>query len=298
MKRDIEEFLVYIKEQKQYSTNTVINYQKDLALFCHFLEENGFCDFKKCDYEFIRSYLVFLYHQKYQSKTICRHISTLRSFFKYMKSKHKIDDNPMVLVSNPKIEKKLPKFLCYQDTERLLMTDENTPLDIRNQLLLELLYSTGVRVGELISIKVKNIRKSEQKIYILGKGKKERIVFFGTICREKLEKYMNIRSQLLKEPTDYLLLDSKGKPLTPQKVRYIINQVIQKQGLLMHVHPHMLRHTFATHLLNEGADLKTVQELLGHENLNTTSVYTHVSNEQLRKNYLEYHPRARTKKSE
>lgn len=296
MKTDIEEFLVYIKEQKQYSINTVINYQKDLSLFFHFLKENGFYNFKKCDYELIRSYLVFLYDQKYEPKTVCRHISTLRSFFKYMKSKHKIDDNPMILVSNPKIEKKLPKFLCYQDIERLLTVSGNTSIDIRNQLLLELLYSTGVRVGELISIKIKDIIQQEQKIYILGKGKKERIVFFGNICKEKLERYMNIRSELLKEPTDYLLLDVNGNPLTPQKVRYIINQMIQKKGLPMHVHPHMLRHTFATHLLNEGADLKTVQELLGHENLNTTSVYTHVSNEQLRKNYLEYHPRARTKK--
>ncbi len=202
----------------------------------------------------------------------------------------------MTLITNPKTEKTLPKFLSYQDLEQLLTcSDTEEPLEIRNQLLLELLYSTGVRVSELISIQLTDIKQKEQKIYINGKGNKERIVLYGDLCKKKLERYLQIRSNFTKQSSSYLLLNNKGQPLTQQGIRYIIDQMIKKYALNIHVHPHMLRHTFATHLLNEGADLKTVQELLGHENLETTGIYTHVSNEQLRNSYLKYHPRAQKK---
>lgn len=294
MEEQIEFFLNYIKEQKKYSEYTVIGYQKDLEQFLTFLKAQKILKFSKCNYDILRKYLLFLHNQGYQNKTICRHISTLRSFFKYLKAKKIIADNPMLLISNPKVEKKLPKFLYYQDLEKLLeCPDTKTSIGIRDRLLLELLYSTGVRVSELISIKITDIKKNEQKIYITGKGQKMRIVLYGTICKEKLEQYLEIRSSFLqKGDSDYLLLNERGKPLTPQGVRYILEQIIKKNALSFHVHPHMLRHTFATHLLNEGADLKTVQELLGHENLETTGIYTHVSNENLRKSYLEHHPRA------
>ncbi len=295
MKEYVEQFLIYIREQKKYSLYTVVSYQKDLEQFVGFLVTKNIFNFKKCNYDILRKYLLFLYNQGYQNKTICRHISTLRSFFKYLKSKHIVDDNPMLLITNPKVEKKLPKFLYYQDLEKLLDSpDSETSIGIRNRLLLELLYSTGIRVSELISIQLDDIKKNEQKIYITGKGNKERIVLYGTVCKEKLKQYLEVRSSFLKkQDSNYLLLNDNGKPLTPQGVRYIINQIIKKYALSIHVHPHMLRHTFATHLLNEGADLKTVQELLGHENLETTGIYTHVSNEGLRKSYLEHHPRAR-----
>lgn len=291
----MEMFLNYIKEQKKYSDYTIINYQHDLECFFQFLNTQNIARISKCNYDTIRKYLLYLHNQAYQNKTICRHISTLRSFFKYLKARNIINENPMLLISNPKVEKKLPKFLYYQDLELFLNSAKmDTPLDIRNQLLLELLYSTGIRVSELVSIQLHDVRENEQKIYIKGKGNKERIVLYGKVCKEKLEQYLKVRSSLLKKNiSDYLLLDSKGRPLTPQGVRYIFNQVIKKNNLSFHVHPHMLRHTFATHLLNEGADLKTVQELLGHENLETTGIYTHVSNESLRKSYLDHHPRAK-----
>lgn len=290
----MEQFLKYVKEQKRYSINTVIGYQNDLELFSLFLKENNISDLKKCNYERLRSYLLYLHNHSYQNKTICRHISTLRSFFKYLKSKQIILENPMLLIHNPKIQKKLPNFLYYQDLEKLLnLPNNDTILGIRDQLLLELLYSTGVRVGELVSIKLKDLRMNEQKIYIKGKGNKDRIVLYGSICQEKLEQYLKIRSELIqKKQTDFLLLNSKGTPLTAQGVRYIMNQIVQKGALSFHIHPHMLRHTFATHLLNGGADLKTVQELLGHENLETTGIYTHVSKEQLKNSYFKHHPRA------
>lgn len=295
MEEIIEEFLRYMKEQKKYSDNTVASYQNDLEQFLFFLKENHIIKFKNCTYELLRKYLLFLHNKNYQNRTICRNISTLRSFFKYLKAKKIIDDNPMLLVNNPKVEKSLPKFLYYQDLETLLESpDTSTVLGKRDALILEFLYSTGVRVSELISIKLQDIKKGEQKIYITGKGQKMRIVLYGSICKQKMEDYLSVRRELLKDSSSlFLLLDAKGHPLTPQGVRYIINKIIETKALQIHVHPHMLRHTFATHLLNEGADLKTVQELLGHENLETTGIYTHVSNEQLRKSYLSAHPRAK-----
>jgi len=288
------EFLQYLLEQKKYSENTVISYRKDLNLFLDFLHQKNVKTFSSCTYAIIREYLAFLHNQSYQNKTICRHISTLRSLFKYLKFKNKIEQNPMTLISNPKIEKKLPKFLYYQDLERLLEAEtDDSLLGARDRLILELFYSTGVRVSELINIKIKDIKQKEQKIYIFGKGSKERIVLYGKKCKDKLEAYLKFRDELSYQKCDYLLVDWKGEQLTSQGIRYIIDKVIQKNALSMHVSPHMLRHTFATHLLNEGADLKTVQELLGHENLETTGIYTHVSNEQLRKSYLEHHPRAK-----
>lgn len=295
METQVRKFLIYLEEQKKYSHYTIVNYQKDLTQFLLFLKSQKIHDFLDCNYECIRSYLLFLHNQAYQNKTICRHISSLRSFFKYLKSKEKIKDNPMLLIRNPKVEKKLPQFLYYQDLEMLLSSPNvNTVLGARDSLLLELLYSTGVRVSELISIQLQDIHLKERKIYILGKGNKERIVLYGKICEEKMNRYLKMRKELCKNlGEEHLLLDAKGNPLTAQGVRYILNCVIKKNALSIHVYPHMLRHTFATHLLNEGADLKTVQELLGHENLETTGIYTHVSNEQLRKSYLEHHPRAK-----
>lgn len=294
IEENINEFLQYIKIQKKYSDYTVDNYKRDLHLFLKFLKKEQIKDPSKCTYELLRQYLLFLHDQGYQSKTICRHISTLRSFFKYLIYRKKITTNPMTLISNPKTEQKLPTYLNYQDLETLLNSpNENTTVGIRDQLLLELFYSTGIRVSELIEIKLTDIKFLEQKIYIKGKGSKERIVLYGNLCQKKLERYLEKRKEMVKNDCDYLLLDQKGKPLTPQGVRYIINHIIKTHALSIHVYPHMLRHTFATHLLNEGADLKTVQELLGHENLETTGIYTHVSNESLRRSYLEHHPRGK-----
>lgn len=294
MKLEIDKFLIYLKEQKQCSENTIKNYERDLNLFQTFSKERMITNLSKCTYEYIRSYILFLHNQKLSNKTICRHISTLRSFFRYLKAKRKIETNPMLLITNPKIEKKLPQFLNYQDLEKLLESpDAKTVIGVRDRLLLELLYSTGVRVGELVSIKLSDIKQDEKKIYIKGKGNKERIVLYGNVCSEKLNKYLKQRKQLdITNTSEYLLLNEKGEALSTQNVRYIINKMIEKGEVSIHVYPHMLRHTFATHLLNEGADLKTVQELLGHENLETTGIYTHVSNERLRKSYLENHPRA------
>lgn len=294
MTKHIDSFIEYITFQRRYSKDTIINYVDDLDDFESYLEDRHITNIKQVDYNLVREYLMLLHDKKYAKKTISRHISTLKSFFKYLLSEHIIDNNPMTLITTPKLDKKLPQVLYYDDLDKLLsIPNGDTVKDLRDGLILELLYSTGVRVSELVDIKIKDINQSEMQINIFGKGSKERIVIYGKMCEKKLIAYMRKRFELNKEGSDYLLLNNHGKPLTTRGVRYIIDQIIKKGGLKFHISPHVLRHTFATHMLNEGADLKSVQELLGHENLSTTQIYTHVSNERLRNVYLQSHPRAK-----
>lgn len=293
----IIDFLRYLKEEKNYSKLTVLNYGKDLKLFESYLKDEKINNIERIDYKIIRGYITFLYKKEYKKQTISRNISTLRSFFKYQLKMKKITNNPMVMIDNPKLDKKLPKVLYTEDLEKFLSTPtSDNPLGQRNSVILEAFYSTGVRVSELINIKIPDIDFYNKKIRILGKGNKERYVLFGEVLKEKLNLYINDgRNNLLKKQTDYLFLNKNGEKLTARGVELIIDKLFKESGLNYKISPHTLRHTFATHMLDNGADLKTVQELLGHESLSTTQIYTHVSNERLRGIYLKTHPRSKIK---
>lgn len=293
MKKVIIEFLEVLEFEKKYSNYTILNYQNDLENFCKFIEDKKI-SYKKIDYGIIRDYLNVLYDKKYSNKTIARHISTLRSFFRYLKKKNLIEMNPMTLVSNPKLEKKLPKVISYSDLEAILHSlEDGSLLGKRNTLILELLYATGIRVSELVNIKMKDIDFQKREIRILGKGNKERIALYGSRCEELLDIYRNdCYIELNKKGSPYLLLGVRGNKINERQVRTIVDEAVNKVGMKLHISPHVLRHTFATHMLNEGADLRSVQQLLGHESLSTTTIYTHVSNERLRNVYLHTHPRA------
>lgn len=292
MKNYVEEFINYLKTEKGYSDYTIKSYYEDIRFFYEFLQEKKITN---VEYSEIRLYLNHLYDKKYKSKTIARHISSLRSYFKYLLKNDYIKINPMRLISNPKIDKKLPQYLNYNELDILLNTpDKNTPLGLRNALLLELLYSTGIRVSELVNIKLNDVDMTNKRILILGKGNKERIALFGNKCKNLLLDYLNNSRNLLdKKNSDYLLLNKNGTRLTDRGVRFILDNLVKESALKLDISPHTLRHTFATHLLNEGADLRTVQDLLGHESIATTGIYTHVSIEHLRKVYLDSHPRAK-----
>jgi len=201
----------------------------------------------------------------------------------------------MLLISGGKQEKKLPNYINYNDLEVLFsIPDKTNALGLRNALILELLYSLGVRVSELINIKIQDIDFSNKRILIKGKGNKERYVLYGNVCSKLLDEYIkSSRNELMKENIEYLLLNKYGNKITDRAIRMIIEDIVNKSSLKLKVSPHTLRHTFATHLLNEGADLKTVQQLLGHSSISTTGIYTHVSNERLRRTYLDSHPRAK-----
>lgn len=294
MNKDIKKFIDYLQYEKNYSSYTVSNYERDLESFMVFLNKEH-CNIYDVDYRIIRSYLTELYNKKYSNKTICRNISSLRSFFKFLVKEGKIKSNPMLLISNPKVEQSLPNFLYYQELEKILDTpDCKSSIGQRNGLILELFYSTGVRVSELVNIQLKDIDFHNYYIKILGKGNKERYVIYGKRCSDLMDTYLEDgRRKLNRKNIDYLFLNNNGEFLTTGGVEYIINKIVRSSGIKSHVSPHTLRHTFATHMLNEGADLKSVQELLGHSDLKTTGIYTHVSNEHLREVYLSAHPRAR-----
>lgn len=301
MEKLITKFLNYIEYERNYSSHTKLNYKKDLEQFYKFLTAKKQKKITTVTYDIIREYLVTLSEKGYTASSQSRHVSTLKSFFKYLQSENVITENPMLLISNPKKEKKLPSYLNGSDLETFLeLPSKETKLGIRDRFILELLYSTGIRVSELTNMKLKDINQTQKQIKILGKGSKERYVYYGKKCQEKMDQYL-IRSRPLLtkgKEIEELLIDYKGEPLTTRGIRDIINRITKKAGSKYHIYPHMLRHTFATDMLNHGADLKSVQTLLGHENISTTGIYTHVSNQRLREVYRKSHPRAIRKESD
>ncbi|MDD3453570.1 MAG: tyrosine recombinase XerC [Bacilli bacterium] len=293
----INDFLIYLEKERNYSLNTISSYNKDFNVFKRYLSINQTTEIKQIDYKFIRTYLAYLYEKKYSNKSIARMISSLKSFYKYLMKKHKIETNPMNLIKTPKLEKKLPKFLYYDELEQILsIPDINTTLGLRDALILEMFYSTGIRVSEIIKIKINDINFDDRRILITGKGNKERYVLYGTKMEKLLNAYLiNSRLKLLQKENSFLLLNRYGNELTDRGIRKILDTILKKGALDKHISPHTLRHTFATHMLDSGADIKIVQELLGHESLSTTQIYTHVSNEKIKDVYYKTHPRASIK---
>ena len=289
--RELEEYLKYLEYQKNYSKHTIGSYEQDIVEYLEYIEEKKI-KLLKINYDEIKMYLKYLSDKKDINSTISRKISALRGFYKFLQNNNKIENNPFSLINLPKKEKKLPRFFFYNELEELFNTPKlNTPLGQRDRLILEMLYATGVRVSELVNIKVSDI--TDRTIKILGKGNKERIVRFGDYCEEILKMYLNDGHYRLNSSSEYLFLNNNGGQLTDRGVRYLLDKIIEKTTIEKKISPHMLRHSFATHLLNEGCDILTVQELLGHESLTATSIYTHVTNDRLKDVYFKTHPRAK-----
>lgn len=294
----VEEFLDYLIYQRNYSKYTKENYRNDLTEYFSFLEREKL-NYKKIVYSDVRFYLMYLKDEKKEkNSSINRKLSTLRSFYKYLQNKNEVKVNAFSYISGLKNEKKLPRYFEYNELEELFsVSDTMRPLGQRDQLLLELLYATGVRVGELVNIKLTDISRQDQTIIILGKGNKERIASFGDYAKESLELYLKDGYQKLNiHNSSYLFLNNQGGPLTERGVRYILDKIIKKTSLNKHISPHMLRHSFATHLLNEGCDLLSVQALLGHESISATQIYTHVTTDRLKEVYYHSFPRAKMPK--
>ena len=234
---------------------------------------------------------------KNNNSSIDRKLSSLRGFYKYLCKNNYVSNNIFNLISGPKKAKKLPRYFEYNELEELFDSiDIKDAKGQRNLLILEMLYATGIRVGELVNIKINDINRSDRSILILGKGNKERIVSYGDYCEDILVKYLKDgRVDFNKKNSDYLFLNHLGEKLTERGVRYILNEVIKNTSLTKSISPHMIRHSFATHLLNEGCDLIAVQKLLGHESISATQVYTHVSTDRLKEVYYNSFPRARKK---
>lgn len=297
MNKDFSDFFDYLKYQRDYSEYTINNYKLDIKDFLEYCD-NKKINKKDVDYDLVKEYLMYLYNKKYAKSTVSRRLSSLRSFYKYLYRKKIVDINPFSLISSPKKEKRLPRFVNYEDLDTLFsITKTNTASGQRDRLILEMLYATGIRVSELCNIKISDIEFSNKTIRILGKGKKERNVCFGEYCEEILNMFISGgRKELLKDKIhDYLIISNTGNHISTRSIQNIIHKLIKISCIKKNITPHTLRHTFATHMLNEGCDILTVQELLGHSSLDTTQIYTHLSNERLRSVYLNAHPRAHEK---
>ncbi len=293
--KELNSYLDYLKYQKNYSEYTIENYKHDIIEYLEYLSSENL-EFKSIEYSDIRFYLMYLKDTKKDDNTsINRKLSSLRGFYKYMANEGIVHSNVFSLVNGPKRSKKLPRYFEYNELEELFkVPDTRTPLGQRDSLILEMLYATGVRVGELVNIKVSDIDLGRRNIIILGKGNKERFVTYGEYCEDILKTYLNTgRVSLNVKQSDYLFLNNNGGRLTDRGVRFILDKLIQKTSLNKNISPHMIRHSFATHLLNEGCDLLTVQKLLGHESIKATQIYTHVTTDRLKEVYYNSFPRAK-----
>ena len=286
MDHHLDKFLSYLEVERNYSPHTITNYAVDLQEFRGFLGE---LSVEKVEYLTLRKFLGELRTKNHRPRTLARKISTLRSFFKFLQRENIIQNNPALLLTTPKLDKRLPEFLDEQ--EMLRFVEAPAPGKIagkRDRAILETLYSTGIRVSELVGLNIDSVDFIGNSARVMGKGKKERMVPIGQHALEAIQTYLDERVH--RSPA--LFLNKNGKRLTTRSISNITAKHIRTVSVHCHVSPHVVRHSFATHLLNRGADLRSVQELLGHANLSTTQIYTHVTTERLKKVYDQAHPRA------
>jgi tyrosine recombinase XerC len=286
MDRLIERFTRYLEIEKNYSSHTVLNYRLDLDDFIKFLGE---LPIENVDYLLFRKYLVVLKQRNLGARSMARHLSSLRSFFKFLTREGFLKSNPILSVASPKLDKHLPKFMTEEEVSRLI--ESSVPKDemgLRDRAILETFYSTGMRISELVGLSLEDLDFIGGVVKLKGKGKKERIAPIGDRAISSLRAYLDSR----KKQSSKVFLNKRGIGITDRGVRNIVGKYLRISGMRQGISPHTLRHSFATHLLNRGADLRTVQELLGHANLSTTQIYTHLTTEKLKSVYDKAHPRA------
>ena len=294
-----EKFYNYLLVEKNGSRLTGENYRRDILDFEQFMIAKAGPGFgwNEIQVIHIRSYLSWLNHENYARRTIARRISSLRSFYKFLMREELIGQNPFTKVRTPKLDKRLPVFLEETEIDSLLDLPDATPLGLRDQAVLEMLYATGCRVSELAGLQLADVHLSALFVLFHGKGNKDRIVPIGHTCKDAfLRYYAQSRSPLMAKyhvgEHQRVFVNNRGGALTDRSVRRILDKYVQKLALQKNVSPHTIRHTFATHLLEHGADLRAVQELLGHASLSTTQIYTHITNERINKVYQKNFPRA------
>lgn len=290
MREYITDYINYVYIEKKLSTNTKDAYEKDLINLSMYLNNK---DIKKVTYDDITSYINHLYDLNTKDKTIARKIVSIRTFFNYLMKEKKIKVNPCEKLESPKLKKTLPKTLSLDEVDKLLDTKPKNAKEWRNKAMIELMYACGLRVSELVNLELNDINLKDNYVRVFGKGKKERIIPMADITTKILDEYINVyRNSLLKGYlTDKVFLSSYGKGITRQGFFKILKKEAEKVGIRKNFSPHTLRHSFATHLLEGGADLRSIGELLGHENIKTTQIYTHLSDNKKRKDYDEFFPR-------
>ena len=280
----IEDFLNYLKYERKLSDNTYASYRYNLIKISNYFKSENLINLTEDD---IRT---FLYNCKENSKSKAHYLTVLKSFYNYLIDEEIIKINPCTNIKMPKIEKRLPKFLTEREVDSLLNIPLTHPIDYRNKAMLELLYATGIRISELLNLTMANYNIEDESIKVMGKGSKERIIPLSEITMKYLNLYLNeYRNFILKEKqSDYIFINYTGKKMSRQGFFKILKQICQKSGINKEISPHVLRHSFATHLLNNGADLRIIQELLGHENISTTEIYSHISKEKIIEDYKKH----------
>jgi integrase/recombinase XerC len=307
MQEHINRFSEYLKYQRNASAHTLRNYISDLDQFYDYLcprnsdGERGNLDIRQIDHITIREYMATLYQTKRKKSSIARKLATLRTFFKFLCREQLLEMNPAKLVSSPRLEKRLPKVISIDEVIQFIETpDTETLLGQRDRAIIELLYATGCRVSEIAGMNFEDIDFKRETIRVRGKGRKERFVPFGSKAKEALGAYFEVQGALLAEAPEHkrdakaVFLNYQGTRITTRSIGRLIEKYVKECALAQGISPHSLRHSFATHLLSAGADLRAIQELLGHARLSTTQIYTHVSIEQLMQVYDKTHPRARS----
>ena len=285
----VSDFLRMLEYQRNFSSHTLRSYDHDIHEFITFLKTESLTvgEFKYTD---ARNYLAMLYDRGLKKSTVSRKISTLRSYYHYLVDRKKLDSNPFVNLPFPKKESSLPDFLYDNEINALFDSlDKNHPMYVRDRAILELLYATGMRASEMINIKKSDFDFTVQVVRVLGKGRKWRVVPFNDHASRALIDYLDKYDTKLDDDSP-IWLNARGEHLTVRGLRHILDMVVKRSALHLDIHPHTFRHTFATHMLNNGADLRAVQDLLGHESLSTTQRYTHVTTEHMRETYLKAHP--------
>ncbi len=292
LEKYLEEFIKHIKFEKGFSEHTVNSYYGDLSDFFEYLDSQKIYSINQISYQNIYGFITELGKRGLKSSSIERKTAAIKTFFKFLKKRKIIDKNPAELVSSPKKSKRLPTFMEKGEIFDLInIIPEDTPLSVRNKAMIMLLYATGMRVSELVNLNLSDVDLKSETVHILGKGKKYRIVPFGKKTKEILLKYLFYRKELQSKSEAFFVTKS-GKRIMDRAIRYILNNYIDTLAIQKKVSPHTLRHTFATHLLDNGANIRVIQEMLGHSNLATTQVYTHLSIAKLKDSYERFHPHA------
>ena len=290
MKDNILDYIDYISYEKGLSNNTKESYKSDLMAYLAFLNKEGINTWDKVKKSDIKAYLAYISNDEVTS--IARKLTTIKNFNKYLVKEKIINSDEAENIERPKLKKRLPKVMSIEEVALLLDIQTNTEFDYRNKAMLELMYASGIRVSELVNLTLHSIDMENCVVRLIGRGNKERIVPIGEYTINYLKEYLNVRDKLLKKNnTEALFLNNHGNAITRQGFFKVLKKLLKEKGLNENISPHTLRHSFATHLLNYGADLRSIQVMLGHSDIATTKIYTHISKEKLMNEYHEYHPR-------